>query len=130
MLLHGLPSFAAHLTSDALAGQSYTSVSPLHLISQNAHNWSMPSRSNLVIVKLRTAAGQFRYLPRAIQLVWTAAGRWTSVWLSLLVFQGLLPAATVCLTSGLGDNLVSATRGHSDCVSPRPPIVFPALMSV
>src|SRR5258708_21777662 len=90
----------------------------------------MPSRSILVVGKLRTAVSQFRYLPRAIRLVWTAAGRWTTVWLALLIFQGLLPAGTVFLTRGLVDSLVSATRGHGNWESARPAIDFAALMAL
>ena len=39
-----------------------------------------------------------------------AAGRWTIVWIALLVVQGLLPLATVWLTRSLVDGLVAGIR--------------------
>ncbi len=57
--------------------------------------------------KLRRALGQVRYLPRALGLVWAAAGRWTAAWAVLLVLQGLLPLATVWLTRPLVDALTA-----------------------
>lgn len=39
-----------------------------------------------------------------------AAGRWTIVWIALLVVQGLLPLATVWLTRSLVDGLVAGVR--------------------
>ena len=35
------------------------------------------------------------HLPRAIALVWGATRSWTAAWATLLLIQGLLPAATV-----------------------------------
>ena len=60
----------------------------------------------LLATKLRGAAGQARYLPRALRLVWAASRRWTLLWIGLLVAQGLLPVAVVYLTRELVDNLV------------------------
>lgn len=55
---------------------------------------------------------QLPYLPRALNLVWTAAPRWTASWAVLLVVQGLLPVAMVYLTRVVVDRLaVSATDG-------------------
>src|SRR5437588_139672 len=45
--------------------------------------------------KLRAAAAQLAYLPRALSLVWAAAPRWVAAWVALLVAQGLLPAAAL-----------------------------------
>ena len=53
---------------------------------------------------------QLPYIPRAAQLVWTAAGHWTIWWALLLLIQGLLPVATVYLTRHLVDTL-SRTLG-------------------
>jgi len=35
------------------------------------------------------------YLPRVFELIWASSRAWTLVWLFLLIFQGLLPVATV-----------------------------------
>ena len=43
-------------------------------------------------------ARQLPYIPTALKMVWAAAPGYTSVWLVLLVAQGLLPVATVYLT--------------------------------
>ena len=51
--------------------------------------------------KLRGAAGEARYLPRAMGLVWAASRRWTLLWIGLLLAQGLLPAGIVYLTREL-----------------------------
>ena len=61
--------------------------------------------------KLRLNSIQVGHLFRALRLVWDAAHRWTSVWLALLVIQGLLPVVSVYLTRALVDNLVIALRG-------------------
>lgn len=50
---------------------------------------------------------QFRFLPRALALVWRAAPRWMIAGAVLLVLQGLLPAGSVYLTRGLVDSLVA-----------------------
>jgi ATP-binding cassette subfamily B protein len=52
-----------------------------------------------------TLRDQLPYLPRALRLVWNAAPRWTTVWLFLLVGQGLLPVALVYLTRIVVDRL-------------------------
>jgi ATP-binding cassette subfamily B protein len=56
----------------------------------------------------RQARRQFPYLPRAVRLVWQAAGRLTIVWAVLLVVQGLLPVALVFLTRALVDGVAAA----------------------
>ena len=61
--------------------------------------------------KLRLNSIQVGHLFRALRLVWDAAHRWTSIWLALLVIQGLLPVLSVYLTRALVDNLVIALRG-------------------
>lgn len=59
------------------------------------------------------------HLPRAIALAWGATRSWTAAWASLLLVQGLLPAATVYLTKPLIDSLVSAVNsgGVADSAS-------------
>src|SRR5262245_36984655 len=54
------------------------------------------------------------HLPRAIRLVWGATRAWTAAWASLLLIQGLLPAATVYLTKPLVDSLVAAVKSGGD----------------
>jgi ATP-binding cassette subfamily B protein len=64
----------------------------------------MPERS-LLATKILQASAQFRYLPRVLCLVWSAARRWSLLWAALLIFQGLLPVAVVLLTKELVDGL-------------------------
>ncbi|MEN3330141.1 MAG: ATP-binding cassette, subfamily bacterial [Acidobacteriota bacterium] len=63
--------------------------------------------------KLRKALAQLPYLPRALKLVWAVARPWTTVWIALLIVQGLLPAATVYLTKLVVDGVVVALRNGS-----------------
>ena len=65
----------------------------------------------IITPKLRKLAVQSAYLPRALALVWTAAARWTTAWVVLLIVQGLLPVATVYLTRSLVNRLIAALRG-------------------
>jgi len=58
--------------------------------------------------KLSNLRTQLPYIPRAGQLVWAAAGRWTVVWAGLLFVQGLLPVITVYLTRHLVDTMSGA----------------------
>ena len=53
---------------------------------------------------------QLTYIGPTLKLVWAAAPRCTTAWAILLLFQGLLPGATVYLTKWLIDNLVLAMR--------------------
>jgi ATP-binding cassette subfamily B protein len=84
---------------------------------------------NLLTTKLRGAAAQLRYLPRAAGLVWAAARRWTAIWAGLLILQGLLPAAAVYLTRALVDSLVAAVGTGGDWFSVRPTLLLAALMA-
>jgi ATP-binding cassette subfamily B protein len=47
---------------------------------------------------LRRFVGQLSYLSQTFNLIWAASRNWTLVWIILLVFQGVLPAASVYLT--------------------------------
>ena len=60
--------------------------------------------------KLRHALSQLTHIKPTLKLVWSAAPRCTTAWAILLLFQGLLPGATVYLTKWLIDNLVLAMR--------------------
>jgi ATP-binding cassette subfamily B protein len=89
---------------------------------------SSPEPRHLVASKLRYAATQLRHLPGALGLVWTAAPGWTAGWVTLLVGQGLLPLAVVCLTRPLVDGLLAAVRAGGDWPSLRRVLLLAALM--
>jgi len=59
-------------------------------------------------------------VPRALALAWTATRTWTLAWSFLLLFQGLLPVATVYLSRSLVDRLVPAlgSRGNWQSLTP------------
>ncbi|MCJ2543985.1 ABC transporter ATP-binding protein [Thermostichus vulcanus] len=65
---------------------------------------------------------RLRRLLQAFQILTEAAGKWTWVWLGLLLWQGLLPVGTVYLTKTLVDGLVVAlplgTQGISLLIWP------------
>ena len=63
--------------------------------------------------KLRRAAGQFRYLVRALGIVRAAAPRWMVAWAALLLVQGVLPVAPVYLSRVLVNRLVAAKNAVS-----------------
>ena len=73
--------------------------------------------------KLHKALAQLPYLPRALKLVWAVARPWTTVWIVLLIVQGLLPAATVYLTKLVVDGVVVALRNGSSR-----PVLVPLLL--
>ncbi len=79
--------------------------------------------------RLNKAAGQLRYLPRTISLVWTAAPGHTSAWAVLLILQGVLPVATVYLTRALVNSLVAAVRDGGTWASIRPVLILAAAMA-
>jgi ATP-binding cassette subfamily B protein len=83
----------------------------------------------LIVPKLRNAAAQVRYLPRALGLVWAAARGWTAGWVGLLAVQGALPLATVYLTRALVDGVVGAVRAGGEWGSVRPVLVLVAVMA-
>ena len=63
--------------------------------------------------KFRKALAQLPNLPRALKLVWAVARPWTTVWIVLLIVQGLLPAAIVYLTKLVVDGVVVSLRRDS-----------------
>jgi ATP-binding cassette subfamily B protein len=73
----------------------------------------MFSSGKILGSKLRKALAQLPYLPRALKLVWEVARPWTTVWIALLIVQGLLPAAMVYLTKFVVDGVVVALRNGS-----------------
>jgi ATP-binding cassette subfamily B protein len=69
------------------------------------------------------------YLPRALRLVWAATQVWAVAWAVLLIVQGVLPVATICLTQLLVDNLTGAIGAGGAWESVRPILVLVALMA-
>jgi len=83
----------------------------------------MFSSVKILYSKLHKALAQLPYLPRALQLVWAVARPWTTIWIVLLIVQGLLPAATVYLTKLVVDGVVVALRNGSSR-----PVLLPLLL--
>ncbi len=79
--------------------------------------------------ELRNLALQLSYLFRTARLIWSAARGWTLAWSSLLIVQGLLPAATVYLTRLLVDSLVVTMGTGSSWETIRPTLMLAALMA-
>jgi len=73
----------------------------------------MPKSREILGSKLRKALAQLPNLPRALQLVWEVARPWTTVWIVLLIVQGILPAAIVYLTKLVVDGVVIALSNGS-----------------
>src|ERR1035437_2597802 len=69
----------------------------------------MSSRSYL-LSKFRKIGAQLTFIWQALRLVWCAAPRQSALWAALLLFQGLLPVATVYLTRSLVNGLVAVVR--------------------
>lgn len=67
-----------------------------------------------------------KFVPRALHLVWQAAGAWGLVWLLLLAAQGFLPAGLVYLTRLLVDEVSGALSQSS--WSSLQAILWPALL--
>ncbi len=70
------------------------------------------------------------YLPRALRMVWQAAGGWTIAWMLLLLFQGILPVASVYLTKGVVNSLVTAMKGGGSWESIRPTLLYVLLIAL
>jgi ATP-binding cassette subfamily B protein len=78
---------------------------------------------------ITTARGQLPFVPRALRLVWDAAGWWTAAWLVLLVVQGLLPVALVYLTRVVVDRLAAAAGAGASWEQLRGILVPAAVMA-
>lgn len=72
----------------------------------------MHATRDLVAGKLRAAAREARFLPRAARLVRDAAGGWTLGWAALLALQGLAPVVVVWLSRPLVDAVAAAMRAQ------------------
>ena len=89
----------------------------------------MPQTTSLIASKLDKVRAQLPYLPRALNLVWTAARGWTVAWITLLVIQGILPVAIVTLTKVLVDSLVAAVDAGGAWDAVRGPLLLALLMA-
>ncbi len=79
--------------------------------------------------RLQQITLQLSYLPRALQMAWTASRLWTVFWAILLMLQGILPAASVYLTKLLVDSLVAALAGEGTWESIQPVLLYALLMA-
>ena len=88
----------------------------------------MAESTGYAAARMRKFLAQLPYLPRALALVWAAAGAWTTAWALLLLVQGLLPVATVLITRSLVNALVEAIRTGGAGGALQPALVQMALM--
>src|SRR4051812_42239165 len=63
---------------------------------------------------------QVGHLPKALRIVWSAAGGWNVGWLCLVVIAGLIPAATITLMKLLIDQMVRSAGGSMSAEALRP----------
>jgi ATP-binding cassette, subfamily B, bacterial len=70
-----------------------------------------------IVTKLRSILPQLPYLPKAIKLVWQAAGYWIVIWAVLLIFQGILPAIQIYLVKTAINSFVAVVK--TDIHSPN-----------
>ncbi len=89
----------------------------------------MLKKLKLLKVKLADVRQQLPYLPRALGLIRAAAGRWTLLWLALLIIQGLLPAGIVSLTRYLIDDLVDIIGSGASLENIQPTILLVVLLA-
>ncbi|MDX1523453.1 MAG: hypothetical protein R3264_17640, partial [Anaerolineae bacterium] len=69
-----------------------------------------------------------KYVPRAIGLIWTAAGGWAVASTVLLVIQGLLPVLIVYLTREMVNDLVAVIANNGDIAAIQSALITVALM--
>ncbi len=79
--------------------------------------------------RLSKARDQFAQLPRALDLLWQVAARWTAGSAILALAQALLPAAGVWLSRSLIDGIVAAARAGGTLRAARPALVAGALIA-
>ena len=82
--------------------------------------------------KLAELIQQLPYLPRALSLVWAASSKWTFIWGTLLLVQGVLPVATVYLTRAVVDSLVIAMEAENlvSWETVKNPLLYVGLMAL
>jgi ATP-binding cassette, subfamily B, bacterial len=82
-----------------------------------------------LVIRLGKVFGQFSYLPQTFKLIWSASRNWTLAWIVLLIFQGLLPAATVYLTRFFIDQLVAIAGAGTSWASIQMILIPTGLMA-
>ena len=65
---------------------------------------------SVVVLELKHAFNQCRYIPRMLKLVWNVAKKWTCAWCVLLVVRAFLPVAVICITRLFINRLVLHLR--------------------
>ena len=80
---------------------------------------------NEILSKIDLLRREAPYIPKAMGLIWQAAGMWMVVWLVLLLVQGVLPVAVVYMTRQVVDALVGAAKGSARGNAGVETIVFP-----
>ena len=81
-----------------------------------------------LLVGISRRLPQLKYLPRGVELVWTASKAWSIAWIALIVVSGLIPAAMISLTKRLVDSLVRAAQAHGSWESVRPVVIMGGLL--
>ncbi|MFN8445023.1 MAG: ABC transporter ATP-binding protein [Caldilineaceae bacterium] len=80
--------------------------------------------------KLTKIRANLAYLPRTVQLIWQAAGRWTVAWAILLLLQGILPVFSVYLTRAQIDSLSAAIQSGNSWQNLRLPLLLLILSGI
>ena len=71
---------------------------------------------------------QLKFLPASIKMVWQATPRWTSLWLALVLIQGVLPVATVYITKRIVDDFSEVASAGSVTLTSLQPALFSILL--
>ncbi len=80
----------------------------------------MPEQESVIETKLQKWRAQWPYVLRALELVWSAAGKWTVAWLAVLTIQGILPISIVYLTRTTVNALMIVIRTGASWPAARP----------
>jgi ATP-binding cassette subfamily B protein len=89
----------------------------------------MAGQFRYLTTRLRKFRAHLPYLPRAVALVWEAAGGWTTAWGALLAAQGLLPVAMVFVTRTLVNALVPVAQSGGSWETARPALMWMGVMA-
>lgn len=85
--------------------------------AQTTRQRSTGSQIQRLLHKLMRGLGhRLQLTERTLKLVWKATGRWTMIWLLLLLVQGIIPAALVYLARILVNNLGVALQSNGAVV--------------
>jgi ATP-binding cassette, subfamily B, bacterial len=89
----------------------------------------MTAGPKILTAKMRKVLAQLPYLPRTLGLMWRVARPWTIAWITLLVIEGVLPAASVYLTKLVVDGLVKALKNGGSWNDVRAVLVLVAVLA-